>query len=83
LTAVRNIRNNVDLFRRLYLVPTGNAFYKSGFKKSPKFHYDMVHDLGQWARNAEAAELFLSTNYYLPLKGKKEILCILLTVRSA
>ena len=44
-----------DLFRRLYLVPTGEAFYKGGFKESPKFHYDMVHDLGQHARNAEAA----------------------------
>jgi hypothetical protein len=43
------------MFRRLYLVPVGNAFYKNGFKESPTFHYDMVRDMGTFARNAEAA----------------------------
>jgi len=44
-----------DLFRRFYLVPMGNAFYKSGFQESPPIHYEMVRDLGRYARNAEAA----------------------------
>lgn len=43
------------LFRNLYLRPRGDAFYQSGFKPSPDFHYQMIHDLGAHARNAQAA----------------------------
>jgi len=43
------------LFRNLYLRPRGEAFYQSGFKKSPDFHYQLIRDLGQWSRNAQAA----------------------------
>lgn len=43
------------LFRNLYLRPRGEAFYSGGFKPSPKFHYQMVEDLGTYARNAQAA----------------------------
>ena len=43
------------LFRNLYLRPRKEAFYSGGFKSSPDFHYDMIRDLGQYARNAQAA----------------------------
>jgi hypothetical protein len=45
-----------DFFRRVYLGQTKNCiFYKNGFQESPGFHYDMVYDLGAYARNAVAA----------------------------
>lgn len=44
-----------DFFRRCYLAGAGKLFYKNGFEESPDFHYDMVFDLGEHARNAEAA----------------------------
>ena len=43
------------LFRNLYLRPRGDAFYPTGFKSSPDFHYQLVRDLGEWSRNAQAA----------------------------
>ncbi len=44
-----------DFFRRVYLAGVGKLFYKNGFEESPPFHYDMVYDLGNFGRNAEAA----------------------------
>ena len=44
-----------DFFRRIYLGGEDAAFYKNGFEESPEFHHDMVHSLGQYARNAWAA----------------------------
>lgn len=44
-----------DFFRRCYLAGAGKLFYKNGFEESPEFHYDMISDLGQYARNAIAA----------------------------
>lgn len=44
-----------DFFRRCYLAGAGKLFYKNGFEESPEFHYDMVYDLGNDARNATAA----------------------------
>lgn len=43
------------LFRNLYLRPRGDAFYQKGFKSSPDFHYQLIKDLGEWSRNAQAA----------------------------
>ena len=43
------------LFRNLYLRPRQEAFYQTGFKSSPDFHYQLVWDLGKWSRNAQAA----------------------------
>jgi len=43
------------LFRNLYLRPRGDAFYQSGFHDSPEFHFQMIHDLGAYARNCQAA----------------------------
>ncbi len=43
------------LFRNLYLKPVGETFYTGGFVESPEFHYELVHDLGQHARNALGA----------------------------
>jgi len=44
-----------DFFRRCYLAGAGKLFYKNGFEESPDFHYEMVFDLGDHARNADAA----------------------------
>ncbi|KKN04205.1 hypothetical protein LCGC14_1099770 [marine sediment metagenome] len=44
-----------DLFRNLYLRPRDQAFYQSGFHPSPSFHYQMIRDLGTYARNCQAA----------------------------
>jgi len=44
-----------DFFRRVYLGGAGKLFYKNGFQESPEFHYNMVYDLGFYARNAQAA----------------------------
>lgn len=44
-----------DFFRRVYLGGAGKLFYKNSFQESPDFHYDMVYDLGNHARNATAA----------------------------
>lgn len=45
-----------DFFRRVYLGQTKDAvFYKNGFQESPDFHFDMIHDLAQYGRNAYAA----------------------------
>ena len=44
-----------SLFRNLYLRPRGEAFYRGGFHPSPPFHYQMIHDLCRWSRNAQAA----------------------------
>ncbi|KKN54802.1 hypothetical protein LCGC14_0588560 [marine sediment metagenome] len=45
-----------DFFRRVYLGQTKEqVFYKKGFQESPEFHFDMVYDLGAFARNAVAA----------------------------
>ena len=35
--------------------PRKDAFYSGGFKPSPSFHFQMIKDLGQYARNAQAA----------------------------
>jgi len=43
------------LFRSIYLKPLGNSFYRTGFSESPEFHFQMVYDLGDYARNADAA----------------------------
>jgi len=44
-----------DFFRRCYLAGTGKLFYKNGFEESPPFHYEMIFDLGEHARNCTAA----------------------------
>lgn len=44
-----------DLFRRLYLKPMDQSFYRGGFVESPEFHYQAVADLGGHGRNALAA----------------------------
>jgi hypothetical protein len=44
-----------DCFRKLYLQTVGEAFYKGGYQESPDFHYQMVTDLGTYARNATGA----------------------------
>ncbi len=44
-----------DFFRRVYLAGAGKLFYKNGFEESPDFHYQMVYDLAEYARNADAA----------------------------
>ena len=44
-----------SLFRNLYLRPRGEAFYSGTFVSSPPFHYQMIKDLGKYARNAQAA----------------------------
>jgi hypothetical protein len=44
-----------DFFRRVYLRPMGRAFYRTEWVESPPFHYQMVYDLGNNARNAVAA----------------------------
>lgn len=44
-----------DLFRRLYLMPTEPGFFYHNYCPSPPFHYELVHDLGAYARNALAA----------------------------
>ena len=44
-----------NFFRRVYLGGVGPLFYKNGFEESPDFHYQMVYDLGKYARNADAA----------------------------
>ena len=44
-----------DFFRRCYLAGAGKLFYKNGFEESPPFHFDMVSDLAEHARNATAA----------------------------
>ena len=44
-----------DFFRRVYLGGVGKLFYKNGFEESPEFHYDMIWDLAEHARNATAA----------------------------
>ena len=43
------------LFRKLYLAPQGQGFYRGGFVESPDFHYQAVADLAQHGRNALAA----------------------------
>ena len=43
------------LFRQIYLKPLGNGFYRTGYVESPPFHFQMVYDLGDYARNADAA----------------------------
>lgn len=44
-----------NFFRRVYLAGAGRLFYKNGFEESPEFHAQMIYDLGQHARNAQAA----------------------------
>jgi len=44
-----------DFFRRCYLAGVGKLFYKNGFEESPPFHYEMISDLGEYGRNAQAA----------------------------
>ena len=44
-----------NFFRRAYLAGVGKLFYKNGFEESPDFHYQMVYDLGEFGRNANAA----------------------------
>jgi len=44
-----------DFFRRCYLAGAGKLFYKKSFEESPEFHYELVNDLGQYARNCIAA----------------------------
>ena len=44
-----------DFFRRCYLAGVGKLFYKNGFEESPDFHYEMLYDLGEYGRNAQAA----------------------------
>lgn len=44
-----------DFFRKIYLAGVGKLFYKNGFEESPDFHFQMVSDLGEYARNAIAA----------------------------
>jgi len=44
-----------DFFRRCYLAGAGKLFYKNSFEESPPFHYEMISDLGEYGRNAEAA----------------------------
>ncbi len=44
-----------DAFRRLYLKPQGQGFYRGGFVESPEFHYQAIADLAQHGRNALAA----------------------------
>ena len=44
-----------DFFRRVYLAGVGKLFYKNGFEESPDFHFQLVYDLGQYARNSIAA----------------------------
>lgn len=45
-----------DFFRRTYLAGSKKAiFYKKGFQESPEFHYDLIYDIGMWARNLCAA----------------------------
>ena len=44
-----------DFFRRVYLGGEDASFYKNGFEESPEFHFDLIHDLGEYARNAWAA----------------------------
>ncbi len=43
-----------DFFRRVYLGGEGANFYKNGFEESPQFHFDMIYDLGEYARNTWA-----------------------------
>ncbi|KKN65982.1 hypothetical protein LCGC14_0475740 [marine sediment metagenome] len=44
-----------EFFRNTYLRPVGESFYRGGFVDSPEMHYQMVHDLGSFARNSQAA----------------------------
>lgn len=45
-----------DMFRRLYLAQSRESmFYKKGFSESPDFHFNMVYDMAQYARNVYAA----------------------------
>ena len=44
-----------DFFRKVYLAGVGKLFYKNGFQSSPDFHFQLVYDLGKYARNAIAA----------------------------
>jgi len=44
-----------QFFRSMYLRPVGEAFYVGGFVDSPEMHYQMVWDLGTYARNSQAA----------------------------
>ena len=44
-----------DFFRRVYLAGAGKLFFKNGFQESPDFHYDLIYDLGEHGRNAQAA----------------------------
>ncbi len=44
-----------DFFRRVYLAGAGKLFFKNGFQESPPFHYDLIYDLGEHGRNAQAA----------------------------
>ena len=44
-----------NFFRRVYLGGVEKLFYKNGFQESPDFHFNLVYDLGKYARNATAA----------------------------
>ena len=44
-----------DLFRKLYLRTTPDGFFYDAFNPSPPFHYELVGDVGRYARNAFAA----------------------------
>lgn len=45
-----------NFFRRTYLAQSkGAVFYKSGFSESPSFHYELIYDIADWARNIYAA----------------------------
>lgn len=44
-----------DFFRKCYLAGAGRLFYKNSFEESPEFHAQMIYNLGQYARNAQAA----------------------------
>lgn len=44
-----------DFFRKIYLAGVGRLFFKNDFVPSPDFHFQMVYDLGKFARNCIAA----------------------------
>lgn len=42
-------------FRQYYLLPTTPGFFYKRYKPSPKFHYQLLHDMGKYPYNAIAA----------------------------
>jgi hypothetical protein len=65
-----------DLFRRLYLLPTEPGFFYHNFAPSPPFHYQAIHDLGQYARNILVAPRGFSKSTVI---GTEVLLFLLLT----